>query len=140
MRLNIARDDVDALRCRLMRRLEHGVGLANARRITEEDFELPRRGGLFFAFDGSQQLVRVCAFQLHFYTPLCKRLFAHSIAQSCVKSYRCHCKIPSSMRLTFKTLTRGSPKRPRKRPVVHFSMMSRTTASLWPLAFAMRAT
>ena len=48
--------------------------------------------------------------------------------------------VPSNMRFTLSTLTVGSPKTPRNRPLVHWAMMSRTSPSLLPVAFARRGT
>lgn len=47
---------------------------------------------------------------------------------------------PSSIRFTLSTLTVGSPNTPRNRPLVHWAMISRTSPSLLPVAFARRGT
>ena len=57
--LDVSNDQVDAGGARRARRLEHGVGLADARDGAEEDFQAPPAFGCFVVFESGQQLIRI---------------------------------------------------------------------------------
>ena len=61
VRLDVADHDVHALLGHLAAGLEHGVGLADARRRAEEDFQLPPRLLGLFGLHAGQQGVRIGA-------------------------------------------------------------------------------
>src|SRR5690348_7237366 len=100
---------------------EHGVGFADPRGRTEEYLQMAARGSAGLILNQFQQLVRI-----------------RSPRGATI--VRFHFNFPSSLRLTSRTLTRGSPSTPRSRWRVDLAMADLTTAAPLPRAWAIRPT
>ena len=81
VRFNIAEHNIRAGSRSLMGSLQHGIGLAYARRIAKEYLKPPLGLRLFLLPDTLQQLLRVPAFQTHSH-PFTKAEFASPVFQS----------------------------------------------------------
>ncbi len=110
-----ADDDIDAQLFLPLRGGEHRIGLADAGRGAEEDFQLAARGAGFLFLHADEEGVGI----------------GTGIA--------CHVCPASSARFSLSTLIRGSPRIPRSRPSVWRAIACRTSAASIPRALATRS-
>src|SRR6185312_4696113 len=119
---------------------EHGVSLADAGRSAEKNFQVPPP---FFLRQGKQGVRRRAGRFNTGHAVSSRRSYTKNPSRICVRDGQRRTTTDqdfkaSSARFNSRTLTRGSPSRPKVRPATWAATRSRTCASPRPLAFATR--
>ena len=121
-----ADDDIHTFALALLGRLQHGVGLADAGSGPEKDFQ---PAAILFLRSREKRIGigAIGSINIGHNSPI----LSHP---------QCAGNWSSTARLSFKTLTRGSPKTPRNRPWVESEISWRSLSSPMPRALATRGT